>query len=295
LPRPIRVAHLGELSFGDVPTLLAHERLREQGYVVESTSYAATDLLVEAISRGSADIGNGALTAAWTAIARGAQLRTVMEHVANPHQLVVASAIASCADLDGRRLALHTQGGVVNALISAFMAEECPDATPETLHIEQSSARAAALLSGAVAAAGLDLNMALWLEEQAPGRFRVLSAFAERWPAVKTLGVQVNTDFANAHPDVVTDYVRARVLASREVAADPDRVVAAAERFFGLSPRWPGVARAYIATRAWSPDGGLTRTDVVRTLEFFRSPALAPLSPDQVADLRFLEAARRSN
>lgn len=284
----IRVAHLGEFGFGDLPGLLAHERLRARGYVIEDLQYAATDLLVEALASGNADVGNGAITSAWSAVARGARLRTIMEHVTNPHRLVVASAVRSCSDLHGRRLALHSQGGVVNALIAAFMSEECPEVRAKTLHIEESSGRAAALLSGAVEAAGIDLNLALWLEEQAPGRFIVLTVFSERWPGVKTLGLQVNTDYAAANPALVTDYVRARVMANRELNADVDLVAATAERWLGPSSRWPAVARAYVAARAWAPDGGLREADVERTLEFFSTPALSNLSAGDVTDLRFL-------
>jgi ABC-type nitrate/sulfonate/bicarbonate transport system substrate-binding protein len=290
----IRVAHLGEFGFGDLPTLVAHERLRARGYVIESTHYAAGDLLFQALARGDADFGNGALTSAWSAMARGARLRTVMEHVANPHRLVAAPGVRSCDGLHGRRLGLHTHGGVVNALIAAFMAEECPEARAETLHIEESSGRAAALLSGAVDAAGIDLNLALWLEEQAPDRFIVLTVFAERWPGVKTLGLQVNTDYAAANPALVTDYVRTRVMANRELNADVDLVVASAERWLGPSPRWPAVAHAYVGARAWDPDGGLREVDVAHTLEFFSTPALSKLSPGDVADLRFLRDALES-
>jgi ABC-type nitrate/sulfonate/bicarbonate transport system substrate-binding protein len=217
-----------------------------------------------------------------------------MEHVANPHRLVTAPSVRSCGDLHGRRLAVHSQGGVVNALIAGFMAEECPQARAETLHVEESSGRAAALLSGGAEAGGLDLNFTLWLEEQAPGRFVTLSVFAERWPEVKTLGVQVNTDFARAHPTLVIDYVRARVMANRELNANVDLIAATAERWLGPSPRWPSVARAYVEARAWAPDGGLREADVRRTLGFFSTPALAKLSAGDVADLRFLRSALES-
>jgi ABC-type nitrate/sulfonate/bicarbonate transport system substrate-binding protein len=282
---------LGTASFGDLPMKLAHARLNAQGYQVEETPYVASDLIVQAVAGGSADFGNGAITAAWTAVARGARIRTVMEHVANPHRFVVAQGVSACAELEGRRLALHGEGGVVNTLVRAFLAEECPDVTLSPVYMEDSSSRAAALLTGQLDAAPIDLNLLHWLEEQAPGRFHVMSDFAARWPSIKTIGVQVNSDFAATNREVVIEYIRARLTANRDLASDAGLLAAEAERHLGPSPRWARVARAYVEVHAWAPDGGLTQADVVRTLAFFSTGALTGLSAESVADLTFLEEA----
>jgi hypothetical protein len=133
-----------------------------------------------------------------------------------------------------------------------------------------------------------------WLEERAPGRFHVLVDFARRWPAVKTTGVQVNMDFAAAQSDLVVDYLRARVQAGRDLMADPDLLADRAARAFGPADRWRRIARAYIEANAWPADGGLTETDVARTLAFFEHGSLGRAAPSDVSDLSFLAEAVRS-
>jgi ABC-type nitrate/sulfonate/bicarbonate transport system substrate-binding protein len=287
----IRVAYSGPLDFGDIPSALAHERLRAQGYQVEETYYSGPDLAVQALSMGAAEFANGALTTAWVAAARGAPIRTVMEQVANPHRLVATSAVSSCADLDGRQLALHGESAVGTVLLRAYLAEECPAARPTVLFVADSPNRAASLLAGGVDAAVIELATFDWLESQAPGRFHVVSDFAARWPSIKTTGVQVNTAFAAAHRDTVLDYVRARLAANREVLADVDLLAERAELALGPSDRWKQVARAHVDARTWPPDGGLTADDIGRSLAFFANETLAPAAAESVADVTFLQEA----
>lgn len=289
--RVIRVSFSGSPDFGDLATHLALERLRAEGYVIEETSYSATDVAIDALARGSADIGVGSLTGAWMAAGQGARLRTVMEHIANPHRLVVVAGIGDCGALDGRRLALHGEAAVGSDLIRTYLSEACPEARPETMYLQGSENRAAALLAGTIDAAAVELGIVDWLEEQAPGRFQILVDFAARWPSIKTTGVQVNLDFAAAHPDDVVAYIRAQLAANRDLMADPARVVAQAVHVLGPSDRWLRVAQAHIAAGIWPVDGGLTDADVARTLAFFPNEILRRLSVDDVADLRFLEQA----
>lgn len=292
--RTIRVSYSGTTNFGDLPSLLAHDRLREQGYQVEEVHYSGADLVVDALSRGEVQFGNGSINTPWAAVAKGARVRTVMEHSTNPHRFIVAPEISTCAALSGRRLALHGEASVGTALIRAYLAEECPAAKPIYLYIQDSENRAAALISGTIDASGIELGVLQWLTEQAPGRFNILVDFAARWPSIKTTGVQVNTDFAAAHPDVVVDYLRARLIANRDLASDPDLLVAEATRKLGPSPTWPRTAQVYLEGRAWAPDGGLTEADVDRTLAFFSSDTARALSAQDVADLRFLQEAAAS-
>lgn len=287
----IRVAFAGVPDFGDLAGLLAHERLRAEGFVVEETYYSGTDVAIDALARGAADFGGGSITGAWTAAVQGARIRTVMQQVANPHRLVVASSIETCEDLEGQRLALHGEAGVGTDLIRIYMAEECPGVRPATLYISGSENRAAAFVAGTIDAAAIDLGVLHWLGEQAPGRFRVLVDFASRWPAVKTTGVQVNMDFAAARPDLVVHYLRARLRAGRDLMADPDLLADRAALAFGPADRWRGIAHAYIKANAWPADGGLTEADVERTLAFFAKDTLGRASPRDVSDLSYLRDA----
>jgi ABC-type nitrate/sulfonate/bicarbonate transport system substrate-binding protein len=299
LPPGIRVGYAGETDFTDLPSLAAHDRLRARGVRVEVTHYSTPDLAIEAAARGSADVVHGSMIGGWRAATRGARIRTVMNHIGNPYRLVEAAGQDGCAGLVGRRLGLASEGAVSTFLVRAFLADACGAAAPTSVFLMESSNRAAALLAGGVDATVLDLSAILWIDRQAPGRFRVLSDFSTRWPDVSTEGVHVNTDFSAAHPDLVRAYVEALLDANHEARTSPERLVPGAIARLGPSDEWAALARAYWDADVWPGEGGLTAAVAEQTLSFFmRHGGLPPgTRPDQVVDRRFLEAAgeMRSN
>jgi ABC-type nitrate/sulfonate/bicarbonate transport system substrate-binding protein len=291
--RLIRVGYTGEADFGDLPSFIAHTRLRAAGYQVDVAHFSASDVAVQALETGIVHIIHGSMISAWIAASRGAHIRTVMEHVANPYRLVSVRDISSCAELAGRRLALPVESAVSTHLVRAFLREECPDAKPQIFMLTESSSRAAAFLAGVVDGGALELSSLIWLRQQDPGRFRVLSDFSKRWPHIKTTGVHVNSDFAGKHPAAIVDYLRALLAANRDVAADPSLLVSSAAEKLGRSEDWPSAARAYLDENIWPERGGLTAVDVEETLEFFKTNSRLDrtLEADGVVDLRFLRDA----
>jgi NitT/TauT family transport system substrate-binding protein len=290
----IRVGYAGTLDFSDMASELAHERLREAGTEVTTRSFPTAEIIVDALARGDVDIADGSTRAFWAAAAKGAPIRTVMDHVVDIHRLVVAGA-AGCHAIEGTRLALQSEAAAGTALARAYLARACPDARPDVVFVPGSTNRMAAILSGSLTATVLQLSDVVRLERLAPGRVSVMADFAREWPAVETTGVHVNTRFAAAHPDWVRAYVRARVAANREVASHGDELVALADRLMGAEPDWATLAPIYIALPAWDSNGGLTRAAVRETLDFLvRHTRLSPvLTPDTVADLSYLDAALR--
>jgi ABC-type nitrate/sulfonate/bicarbonate transport system substrate-binding protein len=291
--RVIHIGYPGEADFSDLPSLVAQARLRAKGVRVESTFFSGTSVAVAAAARGTVDVINGSMIGAWTAISRGAHLRTIMNHTADPYRFVAAPGIAACGALTGRRIGLATESSVSTHLVRAFLTDECPSAAPDVLTIGESSNRVAAFLTGGIDAAGLELSSWLWLQRQAPGRFTLLSDFSKRWPMVKTTGVHVNTEFARVHGDLVQEYLGALLAANRDVLSDPTLLVAAANEHMGRSEDWSSAARAYVEAGVWSSRGALTHADVESTLKFFQrhSHLDSRLTADDVADLGFLERA----
>jgi ABC-type nitrate/sulfonate/bicarbonate transport system substrate-binding protein len=287
----IRVGYSGEPDFSDLPSLIAHEKLRAQGITVESTFFSGAPVAIAEVSRGTVDVMNGSMIGAWMAISRGAHLRTVMDHTADPYRFIVAPGISDCKALKGRRVGLATDSSVSTHLVRAFLAESCDSIAPEALTIGESSARVAAFLAGGIDAAALESSSWFWLQKQAPGRFTMLSDFSTRWPNIRTTGVHVNTDFARRHGDLLRAYLAAVLAAHREVLANPTLLVKAAEERMGRSEDWLSTARAYVDSNAWSPRGGLTRDSVASTLSFFQtySHLDANLTATDVADLTFLD------
>ena len=290
----IRIGYAGTLDFSDMASELAHERLRESGVAVTTRSFPTAELIVDALARGDVDVADGSTRAFWAAAAKGAPIRTVMDHVVDVHRLVVAGE-PGCRAIDGVRLALQSEAAAGTALARAYLARACPDARPDILFVPGSTNRMAALLSGSLTATVLQLSDVVRLERLAPGRVSVMADFAREWPTVETTGVHVNTRFAAAHPDWVRAYVRARLTANRELAGHGDALVALANRLMGAEPDWATLAPIYMALPAWDPNGGLTREGVKATLDFLvRHTRLSPaLTPEMVADLSYLDAALR--
>jgi len=291
----IRVGYAGVLDVGDAAQEMAHASLEAAGYTVVEQSFATIEALVDAVSRGDVHFGTGAARAFWAAVAKGARVRTVMEHVGNVHRLVVAGAPADCtAALHGRRLALQSEGAAGTALARAWMAVHCNGVMPEVVMVPGSPNRFAAALSGAIDATVLQLSDVARLDRAAPGRFSVMGDFAREWPGLMVTGLHVNTEFADREPTMVRDYIRARVLANRAAVADRAGVLAHARRMLGGGD-WAPEVDEYAEKGVWHVDGGLTRQGAADTLRFLvEQSGLEPsLTPEQVADPGVLEDVLR--
>src|SRR5689334_11591296 len=92
----IRVGFSSDADMGDVPTLMALDMLTTEGYTVQPTFFSAADVEMAAIDKGDIDIGNGSVRNAWGAIAKGGNLRTVMEQIANDWLMVSTPDLKTC-------------------------------------------------------------------------------------------------------------------------------------------------------------------------------------------------------
>lgn len=217
---PIRVAYAGPTDFDDLPSIIAHNRLREAGQAVEEVAFSLSEQSAEAVARGDVAFANGSLRTFWAARSRGADVVTVMTHVGNVHRLIARGTVTGCDDLVSRQTGIHSEGAAGTALLRAWLDEECPGLEIRTLAIPRSENRAAALLSGGLDVAVVELSLFTWLTTQAPGEFHVLGDFHARWPDLETTGVHVHGTLLRTQPALVEAYLRARLEADRAVVAD---------------------------------------------------------------------------
>lgn len=293
---PIRVAYAGPTDFDDLPSLIAHNRLREAGQAVEEVAFSLSEQSAEAVARGDVAFANGSLRTFWAARSRGADVVTIMTHVGNVHRLIARATVTGCDHLVGRQIGIHSEGAAGTALLRAWLDEECRGLEIRTLAIPRSENRAAALLSGGLDVAVVELSLFTWLTAQAPGEFHVLGDFHARWPELETTGVHVHGTLLRTQPALVEAYLRARLEADRAVVAEPARLVEEAARAIGPSADWMRIMRAYVDAGIWSGDGGLTSAAARRSLRFLQeSGSLDPaLTIDDVVDLRILDRLRIS-
>ena len=80
-----------------------------------------------------------------------------MQPVANDWSVLAKADIVHCADLDQRRMAIHSECSVSAAMLRAYIEKTCPGTEPEYLIIPGSENRASALLVGEIDAAPVEL------------------------------------------------------------------------------------------------------------------------------------------
>lgn len=289
----LRVSFSSAADVGDVPTLMALDVLRGEGYTVETTFFATAEVEVAALAKGDIDIGNGSTRTVWSAVAQGAPLLTIAEEARDDWSLVTNNTIMTCGDLDGKRVAYSSAGSLNAALVKAYLGQNCPTAKPQYILIANSSARASALLTNNVDATNLELADVLAVQKQAPEQARTLVNFAQALPQLKTTGVHVSAAFAQQHPDLVREYLKALVQTNRQIAANPKLAADAAVKFIKLDPaEAQTTVQAYVTNQIWDVNGGMTPEGIAYSVDFFTKTGSLPagLTADKVSDLSYLDA-----
>ena len=132
----------------DVPSVMAHELLRQQGYMVEESDFESPELEVAAISNGDLDISIGSTRTHWAAAQKGADIVILMQQAGDEWSLVTRADMKACPDLNDKRFGVQSAGSISNALLQAYLTLYCPDVKPRVLFIAGSDNRAVALQAG---------------------------------------------------------------------------------------------------------------------------------------------------
>jgi NitT/TauT family transport system substrate-binding protein len=291
-PVTIRVGYSSSLDMADIPSLLANEALVKQGYIVEAIPFAEAELVVEALAGGDVDIASGSVGAYWTAIHKGAPIVTVMAHARNEWAIISTPDIQQCADLDGKRIAVNSEGSISTIMLKVYVRQTCPEIEPIYLTIGGSDNRAAAMLAGEVEAAPLEVADVIQMDLKAPGQFHTLLNFSQELPKLESTVLNVNTAFAAEHPQAVKDYLEAVLLTYRAIYDDPAALTAEAEKNLSIeADLLPRVIDAEFAIHLWDVNGGLTPESAQFTLDFFTASGdLEPgLILEQVIDFSYLD------
>lgn len=291
-PGSLRIGFSTAADMGDIPSLMALELLAERGYKTEPIFFSGAELSVAALSKGDVHFGNGSTRTSWAAIAKGADIVTVMEQAANAWSIVSTTDITSCAGLQGKRIAITSTGSLNAALLSAYLQMNCPSIEPRIILIANSENRAAALMAGKIDAAPLETSDFLRVKRMAPGRFHALVDFAASLPRLKTTGIYVNRALARRYPEVVQDYLEAVLTVHRRIQSEPALIEAAIVKHLGIDKAEAAeLARFYLAKVLWDVNGGMDLESIAYSIDFFtKSGSLPPgLRDTEVADLTYLD------
>jgi ABC-type nitrate/sulfonate/bicarbonate transport system substrate-binding protein len=277
----------------DIPWFMAVEALEEQGYAIERVHFSAVDATtVLAMDEGNLDMCSMSNQLAWSAIAEGAPLITFLDMAPTQFILGAKKEVQTCADLDGRPVAISEVSTVSGAMLNVYIERNCPEAEPDFLIVKKASGRMAALLSGEVDAATIDLQGLIYLEGEDPGAYHALIIFAEEFPGLQINSYVTRRDLAEQYPELIKDLIRA-VFDARRSLQDPQLLSEAIVEYLPVQPPDPQqVADLYLSGSTWDLSGEYTLDTVQATMDFMQEYGdLAPeLEAKDVADLSYYEA-----
>ncbi|HMA82551.1 MAG TPA: ABC transporter substrate-binding protein [Candidatus Binatia bacterium] len=272
--KKVRFAYPSSADMGDIPSLLAWEQLKKQGIEVVPTFFPKTDLAVQAVVAGEADIGSAAGIAVVKAVESGLNVRIIGEEVRNEWQLVTPVSITDPKQLDGKRVGYHAPITVTEALVK-WMALHYK-ITPNWMIIPGSDVRAEALMRGQLDATPAEIADVLNILNAKPGQFHVLISYAKIFPQLIGSMYFARADYVQKNGALVESVLEAVLREHRSAEARPALIKENALRL--LPETKPELVDAIAATykelRIWDVNGGADRQRGDASIKFFEESGL---------------------
>ena len=288
----MRIEVPADADVADVPLLMAVDSLEEQGYTLERLSFASSHLEPAAMEKGDLDIASISNQVAWAAVSKGGSNITFLDKHANTFMAITREDIQTCTDLDGKSVAVAGVSTVSGAMFDAYVTSKCSDVKPRTIVVKGGSNRRAALLTGSVDVALQDIDDLIKIEEEEPGQFHAFIVFSKEFPGLQTSSYAVRREFAEQHPEMVTDVIRA-IFTARRSFQDPQVLREAIVNYLEIGPnKAQQMADTYLAQEIWDISGAYTLETVQATIDFLQEHGdLSPeLKAEDVADLSYYDA-----
>lgn len=272
--KKIRFSYPSVADMGDVPSLLAWKQLQGQGYEVVPRNFSKTDLAVQAVVGGEADMGAAAGIAVIKAIEQGMNLKIFAEQVRNEWQLMTPAAIKDPKQLEGKRVAYHGPFTVTEALVK-WTAKHYK-VTPNWMIVPGSEVRAEALMRGQIDATPAEIADVLNVLESKPGQFHVLISYARVFPELIGTVYFARADYLQMNGPAVEAVIEAVLKAHRMAEENPSQVNEAALKL--LPGTKPGtinaISQTYKELRIWDVNGGASRERGEGSIKFFEETGL---------------------
>ncbi len=255
----VRVALASIKQVGDAPQLVAGKLLRDAGYEVTFQELNGNDQMVQAVLRGEADFGEGSATAVITAISRGADLKILFETSRLDYVLAAKASITAVDHLNGARVGIFSTVSDTNLALQLTLQGH-PGVKPQLLMGGFSSARVQAMLAGQMDASPVQFPDWLRLKAQGGDRFHAFQTYATAFPDIFAKITFATTSLLTRNPQLVHDYIKANVMAARQLKQGGVGAVEATirEHLTKVDPAAVSdIARAYFDSPVWPTDGGL--------------------------------------
>lgn len=272
--KKVRFAYPSSADMGDIPSLLAWEQLKKQGIEVVPTFFPKTDLAVQAVVAGEADIGSAAGIAVIKAVESGLNVRIIGEQVRNEWQLVTPVAFKDPKQLDGKRVGYHAPITVTEALVK-WMAQHYK-ITPNWMIVPGSEVRAEALMRGQLDATPAEIGDVLNILTAKPGQFHVLISYAKTFPQLIGSMYFARADYVQKNSATVEAVLEAILRTHRSAEERPASIKENALRL--LPETKPELVEATAATykelRIWDVNGGASKDRGEASIKFFEESGL---------------------
>ncbi|HEU4343999.1 MAG TPA: ABC transporter substrate-binding protein [Candidatus Binatia bacterium] len=272
--KKVRFAYPSSADMGDVPSLIAWEQLKAQGIEVTPKFFPKTDLAVQAVVAGEAEIGSAAGIAVVKAVESGMKLKIIGEQVRNEWQLVTPVSFKDPKQLDGKRVGYHAPITVTEALVK-WMANHYK-ITPNWMIIPGSEVRAEALMRGQLDATPAEIGDVLNILQAKPGQFHVLISYAKIFPQLIGSMYFARADYVQQNGAIVEAVLEAVLKAHRAVETQPALVKESARKL--LPETKPELMEATAATykelRIWDINGGAGKERGEASIKFFAEAGL---------------------
>jgi ABC-type nitrate/sulfonate/bicarbonate transport system substrate-binding protein len=286
------------LGLSSAPYLQAIKNLNASGFKIDTPNIDSSELLTQAVAGGQFAFGSGANNSVMAAIEAGANLKLLITRVKNEWTVYARNSITSCADLAGKKLAIHSEGAVSTAMLKNYINTNCPGTEPAWQIIPGSPNRLAALLADQIDASPLELGDGLTVDAQASDRFHLLASLANDLPNLQVTSIYVNGDFLKNNPDSVLAVVKAVLAEYKRIAGNADALAQDAKdnvADFITADTIDAAAKKYTELNMFPADGGLTTDNLQYTIDFFGPNGTGSVKTvetvDQISDLSVLQTA----
>jgi NitT/TauT family transport system substrate-binding protein len=276
-----------------IPTILASDDLKAQGYPVTLTYLQTSEDPVQAVVRGDADFGSASASTVLQAISKGAPVTAVMSANSPAYQIVAPTSVTSPAGLDGKRVGIHAAVSSTT-LYTNLMFAKFPSVKPQILVVPGSANRIRALVAGQLDSSAIQISDMPTLEQLAPGKFHVIYDVAQKYPFLMDAVIFVRTSFLKTDKPLIKTVLQAILDEQKRAYDNPQLLAEGIAKYVPATDaaKAQGQANIYTADKVWATNGGFTKQDIQYTLNAMQFGGFlsSPLTVAQCCDLSIVQA-----
>lgn len=273
----------------DIPAILALEEMKAQGWTTNYIEFDSPDIQTQALLNGDIQVASMGPATVFAANLAGADLRIVSNNNSIDFIVLAKTGIEECADLDNQIVAYHSTGSTTTAHLYRYIADNCPDITPNYMVLSGSANRAAALLNGQIA--GTIVRMEDWIAATGgeDERAKVLALLAETQSTLLTQTIVVSAKNLEAERAETEAFVDALHAQFARVYEDPAAYAELAVPYLdgATVETVSAVYAALTEANLFPKEKALSLAQVQDTIAFYEEAGRAEagaLTPEGVAD-----------